>query len=127
MKDKYDYTSVVKVTIIRKINFDQDAVESIYFDKNFSEYEQGVSKNFFEGGLNIGFSFWQKQVPVKIKLSLLTWLYIELQFDVSLQPRRYTPSTQNLPRFFYEFLTGLSSTSCLACWHLYSAQVHLYL
>ena len=53
---------MVKVSIVRKssyFNFDQDAVEGINFDKNFSEYEQGESESFVEGRLKNSFSFWQ--------------------------------------------------------------------
>ena len=42
------------------VNFDQDAVEGINFDKNFSEYEQGESDVFVKGRLRIALAFGKK-------------------------------------------------------------------
>ena len=45
LKDKYDYVSDKSIDSEEEflVNFDQDAVQGINFDKNFSEYEQGES------------------------------------------------------------------------------------
>ena len=51
VKDKYDYVSRKSIDSEEEFlnNFDQDAVEGINFDKNFSEYEQGESEIFVKG------------------------------------------------------------------------------
>ena len=43
MKDKYDYVSGRSIDSEEEflVNFHQDAVQGINFDKKFSEYEQG--------------------------------------------------------------------------------------
>ena len=62
MKDKYDYVSGESIDSEEEflVKFDQDAVQGINFDKNFSEYEQGESEIFVKGILKNSFSFWQK-------------------------------------------------------------------
>ena len=64
MKDKYDYVSGKSIDSEEEflINFDQDAIEDINFDKIsiFSEYEQGESEIFAKGRPKSSFSFWQK-------------------------------------------------------------------
>ena len=62
MKDKYDYVSGKSIDSEEEflVNFAQNAVQSINFDKNFAEYEQGESEIFVKGRLKSSFSFWQK-------------------------------------------------------------------
>ena len=59
MKDKYDYVSGKSIDSEEEflVNFDQDAVEGINFDKKFSEYEQGESEIFVKGRLKIVLAF----------------------------------------------------------------------
>ena len=63
MKDKYDYDVSGKSIDSEEeflVNFDQDGVQGINFNKNFSEYERGESEIFVKGRLKNSFSFWQK-------------------------------------------------------------------
>ena len=63
MKDKYDHVSGKNIDSEEEfqVNFDQDAVQGINFNKNISEYEQGESEIFVKGRLKNSFSFWQKK------------------------------------------------------------------
>ena len=63
MKDKCDYVSGKSIDSEEEflVNFDQNAVQGINFDKNFSEYEPGESEIFVKGRLNNSFSFGQKK------------------------------------------------------------------
>ena len=69
MKDKYDYVSGKSTDSEEEflVNFDQNAVQGINFDKNFLEYEQGESEIFVKGRLKNNFSFWQKKKKNRCK------------------------------------------------------------